>query len=168
VTDAFIAFYDGLSADQLATICWHRRGNRSVRWYAAHRLAEVAFHGWDLRTSLGQRPDFDAEIAALLLPTLLESNAPRTYAAGLSTERGQGERYLLQVHDRPELTWLVTIDPEALTVARAAAPADATIAADAAALALLVYGRAALDADAFTVTGDKAVATRFEKVFPRP
>ena len=71
----------------------HRRGNRSVRWYAAHRLAELAFHAWDFQVSTGQTPTLDEQVALLLLPTLLESNVPRTYAAGLSTERGAGERY---------------------------------------------------------------------------
>ena len=39
-------------------ICFHRRGNRSVRWYAAHRLAEVAFHSWDVQVSLDRDPTF--------------------------------------------------------------------------------------------------------------
>jgi uncharacterized protein (TIGR03083 family) len=90
VTTEFVGLYDGLREDQLAAICYHRRGNRSVRWYAAHRLAEVAFHGWDLRFSLGQAPGLDDAIAALLLPTLLESNAPRTYAAGLTDHERSG------------------------------------------------------------------------------
>jgi len=91
-----------------------------VRWYATHRLAEVAFHGWDLRTSLGREPVFSVEVARLLLPTLIESNVPRTYAAGLSQERGSGERYALLVADHPEDAWLVTIGPAELQVSRGA------------------------------------------------
>jgi len=167
VTDAFEALYAGLSEGQLETICWHRRGNRSVRWYAAHRLAEVAFHGWDLETSLGRSPVFDESTAKLLLPTLLESNVPRTYAAWLSTERGGGERYLLQVAEDESLSWLVTIDPEVLHVRRGSGPVDLRIAASAADLALLVYGRK----DVHTlphVEGDRSVVERFTQIFPRP
>src|SRR5579871_6151785 len=52
LTDEFESLYAGLSDAQLDMLCFHRRGNRSVRWYAAHRLAEVTFHGWDLDVSL--------------------------------------------------------------------------------------------------------------------
>jgi uncharacterized protein (TIGR03083 family) len=167
VTAEFEALYDGLSEAQLETICWHRRGNRSVRWYAAHRLAEVSFHGWDLETSLGRPARFSDKVAKLLLPTLLESNVPRTYAAGLSQQRGSGERYLLQVSDDPTASWLVTIEPDALHVTRAAAPADLRITAPAADLALLVYGRADL-ATFSAIDGDPALVDRFALIFPRP
>ena len=80
-------------------------------------------------------------MAGLLLPVLLESNAPRTYAAGLSAERGSGERYLLAVADDPSARWLVTIRPDQLTAMRGDAEADATLTASAATLALLAYGR---------------------------
>ncbi len=105
-TTEFIELYAGLQESQLGALCFHRRGNRSVRWYAAHRLAEVAFHVWDLQRSLGESPTSDEEVAALLLPTILESNAPRTYAAGLSAERGRGERFALAVVDDRSARWL--------------------------------------------------------------
>jgi uncharacterized protein (TIGR03083 family) len=166
VTGEFLSLYAGLSEAQLDTICWHRRGNRSVRWYAAHRLAEVAFHGWDLQTSLGRAPAFDVEVAGLLLPTLLESNVPRTYAAGLSEERGRGERYVLSVSNDPDATWLVTIGPDDLHVERKTSDADARITATADVLALLVYGRATLDQT--RTQGDAAAIERFQRIFPRP
>jgi uncharacterized protein (TIGR03083 family) len=167
VTDEFEHLYEGRSAQELETLCWHRRGNRSVRWYAAHRLAEVAFHGWDLETSIGRSPQFDEDTARLLLPTLLESNVPRTYAAGLSTERGTGERYLLHVRDDADLTWLVTIRHEVLEVSRGDAPADVRITASAADLALLVYGRLEIDSLP-DLSGDASVIGRFAQIFPRP
>jgi uncharacterized protein (TIGR03083 family) len=166
VTREFLSLYPGLSETQLDTICWHRRGNRTVRWYAAHRLAEVAFHGWDLRTSLGRQPTFNVEDARLLLPTLLESNVPRTYAAGLSPERGRGERYSLRAAEHPEDSWLVTIEPEVLRVERGARDGDVRITATADQLALLVYGRASLDQT--RVEGDANVIERFGRIFPRP
>jgi uncharacterized protein (TIGR03083 family) len=172
LTDRFIGLYDGLDDAGLDAICFHRRGNRSVRWYAAHRLAEVAFHSWDFQVSLDRDPEFSDEIAALLLPTILESNAPRTYAAGLSEQRGTGERYALAVVDDPSARWLVTIDPDRLTAVRGAAPADVTITGPAAALALLLYGRVGLSdlfqSGAIGLEGDAVLAERFSKVFPRP
>jgi uncharacterized protein (TIGR03083 family) len=172
LTDAFIGLYDGLDEAGLSAICFHRRGNRSVRWYAAHRLAEVAFHSWDLQVSLEREPTLSEEVASLLLPTLLESNAPRTYAAGLSDQRGTGERYLLAVGDDPAARWLITIDPDQLTAVRGDAPADVTITGSAAALALLVYGRVGVSqlfqSGAIHLDGDLVLADRFASVYPRP
>jgi uncharacterized protein (TIGR03083 family) len=164
--------YASLAETALATICFHRRGNRSVRWYAAHRLAEVAFHYWDLQFSLGRQPMLDEQVAALLLPTLLESNAPRTYAAGLTPQRGTGERYLLRVADDPAACWLVQIDPDKLEARRGAAAADLTIGASASVLALLVYGRfelpAASQSGTVQLQGDLSLADQFSLIFPRP
>jgi uncharacterized protein (TIGR03083 family) len=172
VTTAFEGLYSGLQDQELSAICFHRRGNRSVRWYAAHRLAEVAFHYWDLQLSLGQEPRLEEQVAALLLPTLLESNAPRTYAAGLTPQRGGGERYLFVVGDDPQARWLVTIDPDKLDARRGAAPADLTISGPAASLALLIYGRldlrTASQAGALRLDGDLALSERFSRIFPRP
>jgi uncharacterized protein (TIGR03083 family) len=172
VTVDFVGLYVGLQERELSAVCFHRRGNRSVRWYAAHRLAEVAFHSWDLQYSLGREPKLDESVAALLLPTLLESNAPRTYAAGLTPQRGTGERYLLAVVDEPLARWLVTIDPDTLEARRGEAPADLTISGSAAALALLVYGRfdphRLTESGAITLDGDPALAERFSLIFPRP
>ena len=154
LTNQFIGLYDNLSESQLDAICFHRRGNRSVRWYAAHRLAEVAFHGWDVRTSLGHGPDLDDRVAMLLLPTLLESNAPRTYAAGLSAERGSGERFRLTALSESSTAWLVSVYPDRLEANRGdAEPADVTIAGTPGALALLVYGRLDLHSAALRVEG---------------
>jgi uncharacterized protein (TIGR03083 family) len=172
VTDEFTGLYAGLQDQELSVICFHRRGNRTVRWYAAHRLAEVAFHSWDLQFSLGQAPTLDDAVAALLLPTLLESNAPRTYAAGLSRQRGSGERYLLAVADDPLAHWLVTIGPDQLDVRRGGSRADLTITGSASDLALLVYGRvdlhALVQAGAIQLNGKRALAERFVLCFPRP
>jgi uncharacterized protein (TIGR03083 family) len=172
VTEEFESLYDGLSDAQLETVCFHRRGNRSIRWYAAHRLAEVSFHGWDLDVSLGRRASLTADVAQLLLPTLLESNVPRTYAAGLSDERGSGERYLLALADDPDARWLVTIDADVLQVLRGGEAGELTITTDAANLALLTYGRvtlpALIDTRAGTVEGDLSLVDRFAKIFPRP
>jgi uncharacterized protein (TIGR03083 family) len=174
VTDTFERVLGGLDEAGLATVAFHRRGNRPARWFAAHRLAEVAFHRWDVQQSLGQAAVFDEGVAALLLPTLLESNAPRTYAAGLSAERGTGERYLLAVADDPGARWLITIRPDRLDAAPAdaSARADATLTGPASALALLAYGRRSLadleEAGILRIDGDTAIAARFPTVFPRP
>ena len=165
VSREFLSLYNGLTESQLETICFHRRGNRSIRWYAAHRLAELVFHGWDLHTSLQREAVISEEMAELLLPTLLESNVPRTYAAGLSQERGSGERYLLRAGDN---AWTIVVDPDELRVTPGVSACDATIAAPADALALLVYGRTTLLDPRVETGGNRTMLERFARIFPAP
>jgi len=168
VTERFERAYDRLDARQLEAICHHRRGNRSARWYAQHRLAEVQFHEWDIAQSLGRHPELPDDVAAFLLPMLLESNLPRTYAL----RTGGDGRFRMQVEGDPPARWLLAARPGELEVARGDGDADVTIQASAAALALLVYGRVTL-ADLerqgrARVDGDRALATRFHDMFPGP
>ena len=175
-TDEFAALYRGLTDDQLSALCFHRRGPCPVRWYAAHRLAEVAFHRWDLLLSIGHESPLNEEAAALLLPTLIESNAPSSYAAGQTPGRGAGERYLLGVTGDPLASWLVTIEPDELhaCVSREGNPVDADLAitGSADAIALLVYGRAELAglaaSGALHLKGDPKLVDRFGATFPKP
>jgi uncharacterized protein (TIGR03083 family) len=165
VTREFLSLYIGLTESQLEMVCFHRRGNRSVRWYASHRLAELVFHGWDLHTSLHWEAVLNEDVAELLLPTLLESNVPRTYAAGLSQERGAGERYLLR---SPHAAWTVVIGPDDLQVTRGETTFGVSISGPAATLALLAYGRTPISNRALRVEGDPAQIERFARIFPVP
>ena len=160
---------DRLDADEVERICYHPAGNRPARWYAQQRLAEVAFHRWDVGHSLGRDATLDENVARFLLPMLMESNMPRVYPRGA---KGQG-RLRLQVEGAPELSWLCVADGETLQVQpHGDGGADATITAPAGTLALLIYGRADL-AEAerqgrARVEGDRAVAERFKSIFPGP
>jgi uncharacterized protein (TIGR03083 family) len=172
ITDEFASLYAGLDEDGLSAICYHRRGDRPVRWYAAHRLVEVALHSWDLQLSLHRQPVLPEHVAGLVLPTLLESNAPLMYAAGLSEDRGNGERYSLAVDGDPNASWLMTFYPDQLVTRREDAPADVTLIAAAADLVLLVYGRAELPvltgSGHLHLNGDRALADRLPRLFPKP
>ena len=162
------ALYEGLSAEELEAICYHRRGNRPARWYIQHRLVEVAFHLWDFERSLGRTARLDDEVAAFLLPTILESNLPRIYPIG---PRGEG-RFLLVAEGEPGASWLLAADPERLEVRRGGDGAEVTITAAPSVLALLAYGRANLAEEArrggARVEGDQALVERFHRIFPGP
>jgi uncharacterized protein (TIGR03083 family) len=159
---------DGLSAEELERVCYHPAGNRPARWYAQQRLAEVAFHRWDVLHSLGRDAPFDEPVARFLLPMLMESNMPRVYPRG---PKGQG-RIRLVVDGAPEESWLFTANGETLQVQRGGDGADVTITAPAGTLALLIYGRADLAAaerqGRARIEGDRAVAERFKTIFPGP
>lgn len=158
-----------LSPEQLEAICYHPAGNRSARWYAQQRLAEIAFHQWDLLHSLGRNPTIDPAVAGFILPMLLESNLPRIYGRG---PKGEG-RFRLVAQDAPDQRWLLTATPEGLQVQRGdSGPADVTITAPLGTLALLIYGRATLAEEEqrgrARVEGDRALADRFHTLFPGP
>ena len=160
--------YERLSPEQLEVICYHRRGNRPARWYIRHRLAEVAFHRWDVQRSLGNPPVLDRDVAAFLLPTLLESNLPRFYHLG----PGGDGRFRLAVEGDADASWLLTAQPDRLDVERGGGVADVTITAPAETLALLVYGRANLAEEEqhgrARIDGDRALADRFHQIFRGP
>jgi uncharacterized protein (TIGR03083 family) len=163
------AVFERLSADELERVCYHPAGNRPASWYARQRLAEVAFHYWDLERSLGRDAALDDEVGAFLLPMLVESNMPRVYLRG---PRGQG-RYRIQVEGQPDQSWLLTATPEGLQVARGAdGAADVTVTAPAGLLALLIYGRANLQDEErrgrARVEGDRALADQFNTIFRGP
>jgi uncharacterized protein (TIGR03083 family) len=168
VTDGIERLYQRLSAEELEAICYHRRGNRTARWYICHRLAEVAFHRWDLDRSLGRDATLDEDVATFLLPTLLESNLPRIYPSG---PRGAG-RFRLSVPDDPARRWLLAATPDRLEVTRDGGSADVTITAAPSVLALLVYGRADLSEETrqgrAQIEGDRALAERFHTMFVGP
>ena len=160
--------YERLSADQLETICFHRRGNRPARWYVQHRLAELAFHLWDLEHSLGRSAELDADVAAFLLPMLLESNVPRIYQGG----QGKEGRFRLVAEGLDSGSWILAATPERLEVRRDGGAADVVIRGGPAVLARLIYGRADLAeeerAGRLQVEGDRALAGRFNTIFRGP
>jgi uncharacterized protein (TIGR03083 family) len=167
-TTEFEGVLERLTADELERACYHPAGNRPARWYAQQRLAEVAFHRWDVHRSLGRDDALDEEVARFLLPMLAESNMPRVYPRG---PKGQG-RVRLVVEGAPAQSWLFTANGETLDVQRGGNGADVTVTAPASALTLLLYGRADL-AEAerqgrARVEGDRAVADRFKTIFPGP
>jgi uncharacterized protein (TIGR03083 family) len=172
VTQEFAGLYAGLDETALAAVCYHRRGNRPVRWYAAHRLVEVALHSWDLQVSLQREPVLPEHFAALVLPTLLESNAPLMYALGLGQQPGQGERYLLVVDADPSARWSMTFTPSQLVTLREDSQGDVTVAGSAADLVLLVYGRRDLsslsESGRLRLHGDRSLADRLPLLLPKP
>ena len=166
VTADLEGVYQRLGPNELEAICYHPSGNRSARWYAQQRLAEITFHRWDLLHSLGREPRIDDQVATFLLPMLLESNLPRIYRRG---PKGEG-RFRLVVEGAPNQSWLLTATPEELRVQCGGDGADVTITAPASVLALLIYGRANITDEErqgrARVEGDRALAERFNTIFP--
>ena len=165
--DRFAAFYAALTAAQLDTLAFHNHGLRPARWFVTHRLGEVAFHAWDLRTSLGQVATLDAATIAYLLPTMLEVNLPVLYERGA---RGRG-RLCLATRERTPRAWQLEADGETLRVQPAPDGADApTLTLAAADLGLLLYGRVPLSvlAQGGRIEGDPTAADVLPSLLGRP
>lgn len=170
ITDRFEREFGALRPEQLDTQGYHPYGPRPARWFAEQRLAEVAFHRWDLLHSLDRPADLDSGTAAFLLPMLLEKNLPAVMGRQASPARGE---FRFGVRGDGEAVWLVSAAPESVTVMHSGdAAGDVSIDGDASALALLVYGRAQLAhlerAGRLAVTGDQALARRFHELFRGP
>ena len=170
ITSRFERELGALHPDQLDTLGEHPHGPRPARWFVEQRLAEVAFHRWDVLESLGRPADLDLMTAAFLLPMLLEKNLPAMM--GSDWPRGHGS-FRFAVHGEAESAWQAVAAPGSLAVTRdGARPVDVEIVGDPAALALLIYGRRTLAelerAGRLTVTGDRAAAGRFHEVFRGP
>lgn len=170
ITGRFEHEFGGLSPAQLEVRGTHSHGPRSAAWFVEQRLAEVAFHRWDFQASLGRRADLDRGTAGFLLPMLLEVNFPAIVARDGKGGRGS---FRLAVSGEQGPAWGLEFAPGGVSVTRDGRPAvGPTIEADAAALALLVYGRQSLAdlerAGRLSVHGDRQAAERFPELFGGP
>ena len=92
-SEEFIGLLAGLNDEQLGQVnTGHPSGPRDLAWACSQRLAEVAYHHWDLRSSLAAAVALDAPLASHLLTFLLsperanimvpqpaEGSAPQTF-----------------------------------------------------------------------------------------
>lgn len=165
----FESWFGALDEDKLDVKGPHAHGPRSAAWFIDQRLCEVAFHRSDLERSLGGEGDFDQETARHILPTLLLLNVPSVIAR--DQPEGSG-RFVLCVRGEPETAWTLTYTPGCLVTTPGASDADATLEGDAAALVLLMYGRASWPdleaAGRLSITGDRSVAERAQPLFRGP
>ena len=168
-TDRFERWFGQLSPEQLDVAGPHSHGPRPAAWFVEQRLAEVAFHRRDLDLSLGRPADLDPATARFLLPTLVELNVPAIVRRDRTGGHGT---FRLTLRGEPAATWRLEFAPGALTVTPGAGPAEASFESDAAALGLLLYGRASWPelerAGRLTVDGSRAAAERFHDLFRGP
>jgi uncharacterized protein (TIGR03083 family) len=170
IIDRFQRKFGALSAQQLDALGAHSHGPRPASWFIDQRLAEVAFHHWDLQRSLDRPAGIDQATAAFLLPMLLEQNFPAIVARDGTGGHG---RYGLTVRGEPALSWQIDFGVASAKVARGgAAVCPVTFEADAATLGLLIYGRESLSelerAGRLAIRGDPDAAARFESLFRGP
>ena len=170
MTDRFEREFGALQPEQLNTLGAHPYGPRTARWFVDQRLAEVAFHRWDLHRSLGRPAELDRATAAHLLPMLLEENLP-----ALAGSRGPSDHgsFRFAISGEPDAAWRAVAAPGSLAVTRAIdSEYDVAVEGDPSALALLIYGRrtlAELEREGrLSVGGDRVVADRFGEIFPTP
>jgi uncharacterized protein (TIGR03083 family) len=162
---AFVGILSHMTADQLNRPARHPSGVRPVGWFAHNRLSELAFHHWDIRTSLGQRGCLDNALAEHLLSFMLDPQQP--IPSNLRSKDLAEQRILFKTPSGP--AWLLTTSSKGLNVQPASAGSpDITVEADAGWLALALYGRARISEPAFKVSGAPNAAGYFATAFGEP
>ncbi|MBV8085372.1 MAG: maleylpyruvate isomerase family mycothiol-dependent enzyme [Chloroflexi bacterium] len=168
---AFRGLVDGCSAAQLELVSHDRSGRsmlagRDVAWFATQRLAEVAFHSWDVRRSLGADQPLERALTEYLLAFMFSAGAPVSVARGSGV--GVTGTFRLVCRDSGQV-YRVTFAPDGrLVEPDPYGAADVSVEADAGWLALAAYGRVRLMPPEFSVTGPRDAAERFVAAFGSP
>jgi uncharacterized protein (TIGR03083 family) len=162
-TEEFVSLVQGLPESDLQKEGRHPQGARPIAWACTQRLAEAAFHHWDLRHSLGQDGPLDAPLAAHLLPFMLDPGG-----ANIMTKSAEGATpdtfRLTSTNDGS--AWRISAGGDGRTMeADASGPASLDVAAEAGWLALALYGRTPLAGAHFQVSGPPEAVERFRAAF---
>jgi uncharacterized protein (TIGR03083 family) len=155
----------GRSSDaELQKQAKHPQGPRTLAWACTQRLAEAAFHHWDLRRSLGADLPLDRALAEHLLPFMLDPQGTSIMLAPVP--EGSQPRSFRLTSTTDGSSWHVSVGPQGRVVGNEAADPDApSIAADAGWLALALYGRVPVDEPRFTVEGPPGTGKAFAAAF---
>src|SRR5581483_5936091 len=149
---AFSAIRSCLTPEQLARPARHASGVRPVAWFANNRLSELSFHGWDLRTSLGQRGPLDSALGEHVLNFMLDPERP--IPSSLRSKELAERRILLRASSGT--SWLLRTSGQGWGLESGGW------------LALAVYGRARISEPAFKVSGEADAAEYFGAAFGEP
>ncbi|MBV9119508.1 MAG: hypothetical protein JOZ39_02280, partial [Chloroflexi bacterium] len=133
-------------------------GPRSIAWACHQRLAEVAFHRWDLQRSLGSEEPLAADLAAYLLDFMLDPAGPNIMIGKAAST----ERVALSAAGR---RWLVEAGPDGRRIVDSGA-AGVEVEADPGWLALALYGRVPPSDSRLRIGGGEDGRRRFEAAFP--
>jgi uncharacterized protein (TIGR03083 family) len=178
----YSALLSGLSEmEQRQTGLWAGMCPRTAPWGCRQRLAEVAYHHWDLRCSLGEEAALDAVVAREVLAYRLEPSHSPLFrwrpadGAAVQTVRlrcttdGTAWRISVSAEAVPavELGWEVPplprpgrrLEPEAT------GPADVELATDIGRLTLAISGRGQLDGPHCQLAGPPEAEQRFRAAF---
>ncbi len=117
---------------------------KSAAFWPRRMVHETGVHRADAELALDQVPRFDPEIAADGIDELLDNIPEASYfAPGVLELKGDGEVLAFHATDAG-VAWRVELGPDGFTWARTQPPvgdADATVAAPAGDLLLMLYGR---------------------------
>ncbi|MET7617342.1 maleylpyruvate isomerase family mycothiol-dependent enzyme [Streptomyces sp. NPDC005408] len=142
---------------------WVWGADHHARFWVRRMLFETLVHRVDAELALGVAPVIDRELAADGVDEFLV-NLPfaSPFAPKVANLLGSGETLRFSCTDS-DGDWLVRLRPDGFGVDQESADtsADATVHGSAADLLLLLYGRLDRTADAFEITGDEDLLTRW-------
>ena len=160
----FVRLAHGLSeADLQAKQGGHMAGPRSIAWACTQRLVEAAYHHWDLRRSLGAHEPLAGDLAAHLLPFMLDPGGSNILTKPI--EGAASTSFRLE-SSTDGATWRVEVGPGGRQVdADPGRSAEVEIEAEPGWLALALYGRASIGGAHFRVSGLPDGVDRFQAAF---
>jgi uncharacterized protein (TIGR03083 family) len=161
--EEFQRLVGGLSAADLQKTSKHPQGPRTLAWACTQRLAEVAFHHWDLRRSLGANEALNADLAKHLLPFMLDSEGTSIMLSPVAEGTQPRSFHLTSTSDGS--SWHITVGPQGRVVDASAAHDAPSIAAEPGWLALALYGRVPVAGPHFRVEGPPEAAKEFARAF---
>lgn len=154
---------DVFGATDLDAPMWTWGADGHARFWVRRMLFETLVHRVDAEAALGLPSTIAPALAADGVDEFLVNLPFATpFAPGVAHLRGTGETIRFHCTDAAG-EWLVRLGPEDFGLVGDDLPhaADATVAAPAADLLLLLYGRSDRTADAFEVTGNEDLLTRW-------
>jgi uncharacterized protein (TIGR03083 family) len=162
--EQFASLIGGLPDADLDKLAAHPAGQRPIAWACSQRLAEVAFHYWDLRRSLGHDGPLDADLASYLLPFMLDPAQTSIMVSAMP--QGAPAETIRLTSTTDGSAWRVTASPDGRVVeADPSGPVALSLTAEAGWLALALYGRVKPDAAPFSLEGPPDAAQRFVAAF---
>jgi uncharacterized protein (TIGR03083 family) len=158
----------GLSAEELGRPGRHPWAVQPLWWFVDQRLAELAFHNWDLDHSLGREREIDSDVARYLMPTIIERNV-RAFHRPSPASYGH---WVIRATDLENGSWLVEPDDGGVAITRKASEGDPVISSDSAGLIRWFYGRADLEqleqAGRAAIEGARYRISAWKDMFPAP
>jgi uncharacterized protein (TIGR03083 family) len=156
-----------LTLSELEQPCPHPRWLMPAWWVVDQRVVELAFHSWDMDTSIGREAEIDGRVAQFMLPAILENNLPLFHRSSPA-----GRTWAIHAGEMDGGHWLIQSSEGAARISHEDGAAEVSISGDAAALVRWLYGRADIpaleSAGRINLEGDPDGMAAWRETFPSP
>jgi hypothetical protein len=150
------AIVGGLSEADFGKTGMHPSGARTIAWGCTQRLAEAAFHHWDLGASLGRDGGLEASVADYLLAFMMD---PAESPVMRKPAEDAAPRSVRLTSTSDGSSWLVSVGPGGRQVEPGGSGGADEVAAGSGWLGLALYGRVEVGGPRFTLSSPTAASS---------